>query len=111
MKSPVIPAEFNASWNVSFQESVGKQQVLSSSDQSDIMTLGELKDGEHTEEEEEEAAAREELYLGTSCSSHYTFTATETGRTERSSRFLLQTELLSDHFNTSVCPLPEQTCC
>lgn len=30
--------------------------------------------------EEEEAAAGEELYLGTSCSSQYTFTAADTGR-------------------------------
>lgn len=55
--------------------------MLSLSDHSDIVTLGELKEGA---EEEVEAATREELYLGTSCSSHYTFTTTETGRIERS---------------------------
>uniref|UniRef100_A0A1A8ELF7 Cell cycle progression 1 n=1 Tax=Nothobranchius korthausae TaxID=1143690 RepID=A0A1A8ELF7_9TELE len=57
------------------ESDVGKEHVLSSSDHSDIVTLGELKEGEHTEEA---AAASELLYLGTSCSSHYTFTALET---------------------------------
>lgn len=64
--------------------SKGKQHValLSSSDHSDIVTLGDLKEGEHVEVEgEEEAAANEEFYLGTSCSSQYAFTAAETGRT------------------------------
>ncbi|KAL6113136.1 ccpg1 [Pungitius sinensis] len=59
----------------------GKQPValLSSSDHSDIVTLGDLKEGEHVEvEEEEAAAANEEFYLGTSCSSQYAFTAAET---------------------------------
>ncbi|XP_035538267.1 cell cycle progression protein 1 isoform X2 [Morone saxatilis] len=58
----------------------GKQNVtlLSSSDHSDIMTLGDLKEDEHVEVEEE-AAANEEFYLGTSCSSQYAFTAAETG--------------------------------
>ncbi|XP_037545645.1 cell cycle progression protein 1 isoform X2 [Nematolebias whitei] len=56
------------------QGNAEKQHVFSLSDHSDIVTLGELKEGA-----EEEAATREELYLGTSCSSHYTFTATETG--------------------------------
>ena len=55
--------------------------MLSSSDHSDIMTLGDSKEGEHTEED---AVANEERYLGTSCSSHYTFTAAETGRTAES---------------------------
>uniref|UniRef100_A0A3Q1H1K9 Cell cycle progression 1 n=1 Tax=Acanthochromis polyacanthus TaxID=80966 RepID=A0A3Q1H1K9_9TELE len=55
----------------------GKEHVLSSSDHSDIVTLGDLKDEEHTEREEE-AAGNEEFYLGTSCSSQYTFTAAET---------------------------------
>ncbi|XP_034385348.1 cell cycle progression protein 1 isoform X2 [Cyclopterus lumpus] len=52
----------------------GKQHValLSSSDHSDIVTLGDLKEGEHVE-----AAANKEFYLGTSCSSQYAFTATE----------------------------------
>lgn len=58
----------------------GKQHVLSSSDHSDIMTLGDLKDDEHAEVEQE-ATANEEFYLGTSCSSQYAFTAAETGRT------------------------------
>ncbi|XP_061599798.1 cell cycle progression protein 1 [Cololabis saira] len=50
----------------------GKEHVLSSSDHSDIVTLGDSKEGEHTEED---AAASEERYLGTSSSSFYTFTA------------------------------------
>lgn len=48
--------------------------VLSSSDHSDIVTLGDSK--EHAEEEE---GASEELCLGTPYSSQYTFTAAETG--------------------------------
>lgn len=52
--------------------------VLSSSDHSDIVTLGDLKEDEHVGVEEEEAAANEEFYLGTSCSSQYAFTAAET---------------------------------
>ncbi|XP_029317171.1 LOW QUALITY PROTEIN: cell cycle progression protein 1 [Cottoperca gobio] len=57
----------------------GKQHVtlLSSSDHSDIVTLGDLKDDEHAEVEEEEAQLTEEFYLGTSCSSQYAFTAAE----------------------------------
>ncbi|XP_017159539.1 cell cycle progression protein 1 isoform X2 [Poecilia reticulata] len=56
-----------------------REQVFSSSDHSDIVTLRDLKEDEHAEEEEEEeAASTEENYLGTSSSSHYTFTATET---------------------------------
>uniref|UniRef100_A0AAQ5ZZ73 Cell cycle progression 1 n=1 Tax=Amphiprion ocellaris TaxID=80972 RepID=A0AAQ5ZZ73_AMPOC len=55
----------------------GKEHVLSSSDHSDIVTLGDLKDEEHTEREEE-ATGNEEFYLGTSCSSQYAFTAAET---------------------------------
>lgn len=51
--------------------------LLSSSDHSDIVTL-DSKERVHVEEEE--AAAGEELYLGTSCSSQYTFTAADTGR-------------------------------
>lgn len=58
------------------EEAAGKQQMLSSSDHSDIVTLGD----EHAEVEVG-AATHEELYLGTSCSSHYAFTAAETGRT------------------------------
>ncbi|XP_056268713.1 cell cycle progression protein 1 isoform X2 [Pseudoliparis swirei] len=46
--------------------------LLSSSDHSDIVTLGDLKEGEHVE-----AAANREFDLGTSCSSLYAFTATE----------------------------------
>lgn len=52
--------------------------LLSSSDHSDIVTLGDSKEEEHVEEEQ--AAANEEFYLGTPCSSQYTFTAAETGR-------------------------------
>ncbi|XP_019126071.1 cell cycle progression protein 1 isoform X3 [Larimichthys crocea] len=57
----------------------GKQHVtpLSSSDHSDIVTLGDLKENDHVEVEEE-AAVNEEFYLGTSCSSQYAFTAAET---------------------------------
>lgn len=64
-------------------DSAGKEPVLSSSDLSDIVTLGDVKEDEHTEEE---AAAPAELYLGTSCSSHYAFTssAAETGNTHSS---------------------------
>ncbi|KAM9861353.1 cell cycle progression protein 1 isoform 2-T3 [Aulostomus maculatus] len=51
--------------------------LLSSSDHSDIVTLGDLKEGERAEVEEV-AAANEEFYLGTSCSSQYAFTAAET---------------------------------
>ncbi|XP_039994551.1 cell cycle progression protein 1 isoform X2 [Xiphias gladius] len=57
----------------------GKEHVslLSSSDHSDIVTLGDLKEDEHADVEER--AANEEFYLGTSCSSQYAFTAAETG--------------------------------
>ncbi|XP_054892626.1 cell cycle progression protein 1 isoform X1 [Poeciliopsis prolifica] len=56
-----------------------REQVFSSSDHSDIVTLRDVKEDEPAqEEEEEEAASTEENYLGTSSSSHYTFTATET---------------------------------
>lgn len=57
--------------------------LLSSSENSDIVTLGDCKEDEHAGEEEEEtaaAAANEEFYLGTPCSSQYTFSAAETGR-------------------------------
>lgn len=47
--------------------------VLSSSDHSDILTLGDSK-----EDESILAEATEEYYLGTSCSSQYTFTSAET---------------------------------
>ncbi|XP_005915290.1 cell cycle progression protein 1 isoform X1 [Haplochromis burtoni] len=59
-------------------EAAGKEPVLSSSDLSDIVTLPDLKEGEHAEVEEE-AAVHEDLYLGTSCSSQYAFSAAETG--------------------------------
>ncbi|XP_041839977.1 cell cycle progression protein 1 [Melanotaenia boesemani] len=52
----------------------GKEQVLFSSDHSDIVTLGDLKDGEQAEGE---ATASEELYHCTPCSSHYAFTASD----------------------------------
>ncbi|XP_070821723.1 cell cycle progression protein 1 isoform X2 [Chaetodon trifascialis] len=56
-----------------------KQHVtlLSSSEHSDIVTLGDSKGDEHLEVDEE-AAASEEFYLGTSCSSQYAFTTAET---------------------------------
>lgn len=60
-------------------EGKGHVSLLSSSDHSDIVTLGDLKDDDHADVEEEEAAASEEFYLGTSCSSQYAFTAGETG--------------------------------
>ncbi|XP_049900056.1 cell cycle progression protein 1 isoform X1 [Epinephelus moara] len=62
-------------------DTTGKQHVtlLSSSDHSDIVTLGDLKEDEHVEVEEE-AAASEEFYMGTSCSSQYAFTAAETAK-------------------------------
>ncbi|XP_034045648.1 cell cycle progression protein 1-like isoform X2 [Thalassophryne amazonica] len=58
---------------------IGKEHLvpLSSSDLSDIMTLGDLKEDEHRAVEDE-IAAGEEFYLGTSCSSQYAFTAAET---------------------------------
>lgn len=58
---------------------VGLVALLSSSDHSDIVTLNSK---EHVQacEEEVEGASGEELYLGTPCSSQYTFTATDTGR-------------------------------
>lgn len=52
--------------------------LLSSSDHSDIMTLGDMKDDDHAEVD---ASVHEEFYLGTSCSSQYAFTANETGTT------------------------------
>lgn len=52
--------------------------LLSSSENSDIVTLGDCKEDEHAGAEE--AAASEEFYLGTPCSSQYTFGAAETGR-------------------------------
>ncbi|XP_030578134.1 cell cycle progression protein 1 isoform X2 [Archocentrus centrarchus] len=56
-------------------EAAGKEPVLSSSDLSDIVTLPDFKEDEH----EEEVATSEDLYLGTSCSSQYTFSAADTG--------------------------------
>nr|XP_046201894.1 cell cycle progression protein 1 isoform X6 [Oncorhynchus gorbuscha] len=58
--------------------------LCSSSDHSDIVTLGDTREtelgpwDEQTVEEEEEGAVSEELYLGTSSSSQYTFSAAET---------------------------------
>lgn len=52
--------------------------LLSSSENSDIMTLGDYKEDERAGEEE--AAVNVEFYLGTPCSSQYTFGAAETGR-------------------------------
>ncbi|KAM3877004.1 cell cycle progression protein 1 [Diretmus argenteus] len=51
--------------------------LSSSSDHSDIVTFGDMKEDEHAAVEEE-AAANEEFYLGTSCSSQYAFTAVQT---------------------------------
>ncbi|KAK2854069.1 hypothetical protein Q5P01_006730 [Channa striata] len=52
--------------------------LLSSSDHSDIVTLEDMKDDEHAEVEVA-TAAKEEFYLGTSCSSQYAFTAETAG--------------------------------
>uniref|UniRef100_A0A4W5PZT7 Cell cycle progression 1 n=1 Tax=Hucho hucho TaxID=62062 RepID=A0A4W5PZT7_9TELE len=58
--------------------------LCSSSDHSDIVTLGDTREtelgpwDEQTVEEEEERAVSEELYLGTSSSSQYTFSTAET---------------------------------
>uniref|UniRef100_A0A4W5PLY4 Cell cycle progression 1 n=1 Tax=Hucho hucho TaxID=62062 RepID=A0A4W5PLY4_9TELE len=60
--------------------------LCSSSDHSDIVTLGDTREtelgpwDEQTVEEEEERAVSEELYLGTSSSSQYTFSTAETAR-------------------------------
>uniref|UniRef100_A0A3B3ZF23 Uncharacterized protein n=1 Tax=Periophthalmus magnuspinnatus TaxID=409849 RepID=A0A3B3ZF23_9GOBI len=51
--------------------------VLSSSDHSDILTLGDLKEDEPVTTE-----TSEELYLGMSCSSQYTFTSSPTGNAD-----------------------------
>lgn len=51
---------------------------LSSSDHSDIVTLN-SREHVHAEEAEAEEASDEELYLGTPCSSQYTFTPADTG--------------------------------
>ncbi|XP_064835460.1 cell cycle progression protein 1-like isoform X5 [Oncorhynchus masou masou] len=69
-------------------EVAGDEHVIlcSSSDHSDIVTLGDTRETELgpwdeqtvEEEEEEEGALSEELYLGTSSSSQYTFSAAET---------------------------------
>lgn len=52
--------------------------LLSSSENSDIVTLGDYKEDEHAGAEE--VVASEEFYLGTPCSSQYTFGAAEAGR-------------------------------
>ncbi|XP_071014027.1 cell cycle progression protein 1-like isoform X1 [Oncorhynchus clarkii lewisi] len=59
--------------------------LCSSSDHSDIVTLGDTRETElgpwdEQTVEEEEGAVNEELYLGTSSSSQYTFSAAETAR-------------------------------
>ncbi|XP_070985585.1 cell cycle progression protein 1-like isoform X4 [Oncorhynchus clarkii lewisi] len=66
-------------------EVAGDEQVTlcSSSDHSDIVTLGDTRETElgpwdEQAVEEEEGAVNEELYLGTSSSSQYTFSAAET---------------------------------
>eukprot|EP00063_Salmo_salar_P007561 XP_013982396.1 PREDICTED: cell cycle progression 1 isoform X2 [Salmo salar] len=68
-------------------EVAGDEQVTlcSSSDHSDIVTLGDTRETElgpwdEQTVEEEEGAVSEELYLGTSSSSQYTFSAAETAR-------------------------------
>lgn len=71
---------YNSSSSCRLQDgdkAAGKEPVLSSSDLSDIVTLPDLKEDEH----EEEVATSEDLYLGTSCSSQYTFSAADTGMT------------------------------
>lgn len=95
-----------------------REQVFSSSDHSDIVTLRDLKEDEHAEEEElEEAGSTEENYLGTSSSSHYTFTAAETGKTHCTPRcFLQQNNLNPSQQSTATIQIPnvpllEQVCC
>ncbi|XP_035594155.1 cell cycle progression protein 1-like isoform X1 [Oncorhynchus keta] len=66
-------------------EVAGDEQVTlcSSSDHSDIVTLGDTREtelGPWDEQAVEEGAVSEELYLGTSSSSQYTFSAAETAR-------------------------------
>ncbi|XP_056135411.1 cell cycle progression protein 1-like [Lampris incognitus] len=58
----------------------GPVTLGSSSDHSDIVTLGDPKEDEHVSADGDEvaAAAADEFYLGTSSSSQYTFTAVET---------------------------------
>ncbi|XP_028811547.1 cell cycle progression protein 1 isoform X3 [Denticeps clupeoides] len=52
--------------------------LCSSSDHSDIVTLGDSSREERVVgEEDEDANGSEDLYMGTSCSSHYTFSAAE----------------------------------
>lgn len=63
--------------------------LCSSSDHSDIVTLGDSSKEERTiaegdgddddDDDEEVAAGSEDLYMGTSSSSQYTFSAPETG--------------------------------
>lgn len=74
---PCLTCHHQAGDNIAEKEHV---TLLSSSDHSDIVTLGDAKEDEHVEVEEV-AAAHEEFYLGTSCSSQYAFSAAETGKT------------------------------
>lgn len=53
--------------------------LLSSSDHSDIVTLN-SREHVHVGEGGVEEASDEDLYLGTPCSSQYTFTPADTGR-------------------------------
>lgn len=63
--------------------------LCSSSDHSDIVTLGDSSkeertiaegDGDDDDDDEEVPEGREDLYMGTSSSSQYTFSAPETGK-------------------------------
>lgn len=56
--------------------------LLSSSDHSDIVTLN-SREHVHAGEGGAEEASDEDLYLGTPCSSQYTFTPAEAGRSRR----------------------------
>lgn len=78
--------------------------LLSSSDHSDIVTLGDLKDDEHADVEEE-AATNEEFYLGTSCSSQYAFTAAEAGTTQSP-----DVTVNTDKFDTSTQNISSSAC-
>ncbi|XP_024909284.1 cell cycle progression protein 1 isoform X2 [Cynoglossus semilaevis] len=52
--------------------------LLSFSDHSDIVTLADMREDEHADVEDA-ATGSEDLYMGTSSSSHYSFIASETG--------------------------------
>lgn len=80
--------------------------LCSSSDHSDIVTLGDSSkeeraaaegDGDDDDDDDEEVSAgREDLYMGTSSSSQYTFSAPETGE-------LLHTAFLINNWLIVCC--------